>query len=110
MDRLRSTASDVRQSMHAQTVFGEPVTHNGITVLPAARTRGGFGGGGGGGEGEEGEGSGMGMGYGVSSRPIGAFVISDDQVTWKPSIDVNLMFMMGCAVAALYFFFAWLDD
>ena len=101
LDRIRTAATDARESMRAQTAYAEPVTKNGVTVVPAARLRGGFGGGGGGGEGDEGEGSGMGMGYGLTSRPIGAFVIRDDEVSWRPAVDVNFMFAMGCAVLGL---------
>jgi len=108
IDRIHRAAADARQAMRAQTAYGEPVTKNGVTVVPAARTRGGFGGGGG--EGDGGKGSGSGIGYGMSSRPVGAFVITDDEVSWKPAVDVNFIFALGCAVAALYFLFAWLTD
>jgi uncharacterized spore protein YtfJ len=113
VERLRAAATDARESMRAQAAFGEPVTHNGLTVLPAASVRGGFGGGGGagggpGGEAGDGEGSGMGMGYGLTSRPIGAYVISDDDVQWKPAIDPTRMFLAGCLVMVALFFFVWL--
>ena len=108
-EKIKAAANDVRSAMSARTVFAEAVSHNGTTVVPAARVRGGFGGGGGGGEGDEGEGSGMGMGYGVSSRAIGAFVIDEGgRVRWRPAVDVTRMFLMGCSVAIAYFFFAWL--
>ncbi|MDH3226327.1 MAG: spore germination protein GerW family protein [Thermoleophilia bacterium] len=126
VERLRTTASDVRASMRAQAAFAEPVTQNGLTILPAASVRGGFGGGGGGGAaargrgkrgadasgdaGGDGEGTGMGMGFGVNARPVGAYVISDDKVHWKPAIDPTRMFIAGCLVAVAYFFFAWLSS
>jgi uncharacterized spore protein YtfJ len=126
VERLRAAASEARTSMRAQAAFGEPVTHNGLTILPAASVRGGFGGGGGGGAaargrgrgtagenaeaGGDGEGSGLGMGFGVASRPVGAYVISDDRVRWKPAIDPTRMFIVGCLVAVAYFFFAWLSS
>lgn len=106
-DRLRATAEDVVGAMTARTVFGEPVTAGGKTVVPAARVRGGFGGGGGGGEKKAKEGSGMGLGYGISARPVGAFVIDGGGgVRWMPAIDPVRMFAMGCLVAIAYFFFA----
>jgi uncharacterized spore protein YtfJ len=104
---------------------GEPVVRNGLTVLPAASVRGGFGGGGGGGaaargkgkkgvsgngDAPEGEGTGMGMGFGINSRPVGAYLITDDDVRWKPAIDPTRMFIAGCLVAVAYFFFAWLSS
>lgn len=108
VERILGAAADARQAMRAQTAFAEPVVQNGLTIVPAARTRGGFGGGGG--EGEAGQGSGSGMGYGMSARPIGAFVISDEEVTWKPAIDLNLAFILAGAVAALVILASVLDD
>jgi uncharacterized spore protein YtfJ len=110
MERLGRIADDARRSMRAQAVFGEPVTHDGVTVVPAASTRGGFGGGGGeGGQEGEGEGAGAGMGFGVSTRPVGAFVITEGQVRWRPAPDVTRMFVMLCMVAIAYFLFGWLS-
>ncbi|MGI9646676.1 MAG: spore germination protein GerW family protein [Ilumatobacteraceae bacterium] len=106
-DRLRATSNDVRGALAARTVFGEPVTAAGMTVVPAARVRGGFGGGGGGGAKEAKEGSGVGLGYGISARPVGAFVIDEDGgVRWKPALDPVRMFVVGCVVAIAYFIFA----
>lgn len=106
-DRLRATSDDVRSAMAARTVFGEAVTAGGVTVVPAARVQGGFGGGGGGGARDAEEGSGMGLGYGLSARPVGAFVVDGDgKVRWKPALDPMRMFVMGCLVAIAYFFFA----
>lgn len=106
-DRLRATADDVRGALAARTVYGEAVHAGGVTVVPAASVRGGYGGGGGGGAEEAKEGSGMGLGYGISARPVGAFVIdADGGVRWKPAVDPVRMFVMGCLVAIAYFFFA----
>jgi len=92
-------------------VFGEPVSRNGVTLLPAAKLSGGGGGGSGegspaaGGEGKQGEatGRGNGGGFGVSAKPVGAFVIKDDAVGWRPAIDLNKVILGGqlVAVAAL---------
>ena len=89
----------------ADAVFGEPVHHDGIVVLPVARVSGG----GGGGEGEGGPtdakrpeamGRGNGGGFGVSARPVGAFVIRDGAVSWRPAVDVNKV-ILGAQVVVV---------
>jgi uncharacterized spore protein YtfJ len=72
----------VRDSLRAETVFGEPIERDGTTVVPAAAVRGG---GGGGGDSEHNGGG----GFGVHARPAGAFVIRDGDVEWRPAVDVD---------------------
>jgi uncharacterized spore protein YtfJ len=67
LERIGQTVGDKAK---VSTVFGEPVEREGITVIPVAKARFGFGGGGAGGrEGEEGSGGGGGGGASVS--PVG---------------------------------------
>jgi uncharacterized spore protein YtfJ len=103
-----STPTDVmkiveqaKEAITVKRVFGEPFEKDGVTVIPAARVQGGAGGGGG--EGPEGEGRGSGSGFGVTARPAGAFVITGDQVNWRPAVDVNRVILGGqlIAIAAL---------
>jgi hypothetical protein len=60
-------AESVGATARASAVFGEPVEAQGVTVIPVARARWGFGGGSGGREGEEGAGG----GGGTSVSPVG---------------------------------------
>ena len=90
--------SKVRDAMDVRTAIGEPVVHDGIVVVPAAKVRGGAGGG----TGTDGDGdTGSGEGFGVTSTPIGAFVIKDGQVTWRPAIDINKVILGGQIVAVV---------
>ncbi|MEJ3748932.1 spore germination protein GerW family protein [Actinomycetes bacterium KLBMP 9797] len=90
----------VREGMTARSVVAEPITQDGLTVISVARISGGGGGGGGTGPGTAGdEGSGTGAGFGMSSRPVGAFVIKDGTVRWRPAIDVNRIILGGQIVA-----------
>jgi uncharacterized spore protein YtfJ len=66
----------------ASSIYGEPVERSGITVIPVARARWGFGGGGG--EGAEGAGSGGGGGMIVS--PIGYIEIKDGVSRFRPIV------------------------
>jgi len=80
----------------ADRVYGKAVTVDGVTVIPAAAVRGGGGGGGGTGGEQDGEGG----GFGVDARPVGAFVIDQDGVRWKPVVDVGRI-VLGCQVVAV---------
>ena len=86
----------VRDLITVKRVYGDPFDKNGLTVIPAAAVRGG----GGGGEGRRGEGeTGTGGGFGMTARPVGAWIIEDDEVTWKPAVDVNKIILGGQVVA-----------
>jgi uncharacterized spore protein YtfJ len=82
----------VRDALRAQTVFGEAVERDGTTVIPAAVVRGGGGGGG------DNENNGGG-GFGLHARPVGAHVIRDGDVTWRPAVDVDRILRSALAGA-----------
>jgi uncharacterized spore protein YtfJ len=88
-----------RDLMTARLVFAEPVREGGVTVIAAARV----GGGGGGGMGGRGEPAtqehGSGGGFGVTGRPVGAFVVREGTVRWRPAVDVNRAIAIGGVVA-----------
>ncbi|MFQ5380842.1 MAG: spore germination protein GerW family protein [Dehalococcoidia bacterium] len=76
---LRRIADRVGAKAGATAVFGEPVTADGVTVIPVARARWGFGGGAGGGDDEDAGGSGAGGGGGASTQPIGYIELAGGQ-------------------------------
>jgi uncharacterized spore protein YtfJ len=78
----------VRESMTARTVFNEPIERNGVTIIPAAKVRGG---GGGGGDANQNAGG----GFGIAAKPAGAYVVRGDRVSWEPAIDVNRIVLGG---------------
>jgi len=92
----------------AHTVFGEGVERDGVLVIPAARVIGGGGGGEGTGsmgsqaraESNSGDrsGEGSGGGFGLRARPVGAFVIRNRDVQWRPAIDGNLVILVCAAL------------
>jgi uncharacterized spore protein YtfJ len=90
---LREMIERATDVMTARRVYGEPYEKDGVVIIPAARVQGG--GGGGGGEGPEGTGRGSGVGFGVNAKPVGAFVIRGEDVTWRPAIDVNRLILGG---------------
>ncbi|MEV4804709.1 spore germination protein GerW family protein [Nonomuraea sp. NPDC049421] len=97
----------VEKSKDAATVsrvFGEPVRHGDIVVIPVARVAQGGGGGQGQGTGEKGDeggGGGSGGGFGYSATPAGVFVLKDGEALWRPAIDVNRIVIGGQFVAVV---------
>jgi uncharacterized spore protein YtfJ len=75
----------INRGLRVSRVSGEPYEHSGVTLIPVASVRGG----GGGGESESGDRvpGGTGGGFGMSARPVGAYQIKGDEVTWIPAAD-----------------------
>ncbi|MFC4944950.1 spore germination protein GerW family protein [Pseudonocardia sp. GCM10023141] len=87
----------IEDALRINKVFGEPVTVDGTTLIPAARVGGGAGGGGGRDQAKGGDGLGGGLGW--TGRPYGAFVLRDGAVRWQPAVDVNRLITAVAAVA-----------
>jgi uncharacterized spore protein YtfJ len=100
--RVTDVVSEAKSAMRASEVFGAPYEKNGITIIPAAKISGGAGGGG-----NEGDPQAGGVGFGVSSRPVGAFVIKGGDVRWEPALDLNRVIVMGEVVAIVALLTAW---
>jgi uncharacterized spore protein YtfJ len=76
----------------AATVFGEPVERDGITVIPVAKARWGFGGGAGQRKEEGGRGKqedGVGGGGGVQVSPVGFIEIKNNEANFRPIRTVS---------------------
>ena len=103
---VEETIAKARDAITVKRVYGDPYERDGVTVIPAAAVGGG--GGGGSGEGPDAGQSGGGAGFGLGARPVGAYVISEGQVRWEPSVDVNRIATQALAVAAaLVLVLAW---
>jgi uncharacterized spore protein YtfJ len=87
--------SGARDAISVRRVFGDPIERDGVTVVPVAAV----GGGGGGGGDNENNGGG---GFGLRARPVGAYVIRDGEVTWKPAIDVSRLAVVAFGALALW--------
>jgi uncharacterized spore protein YtfJ len=97
MSQIDDLLADVKDAMNVRRVFAEPYQSNGVTLIPAASLIGGLGAGEG--EGNEITPSGKGGGIGLLARPVGAYQIRNDEVTWIPAIDVNRIVLMTHLVA-----------
>ncbi|MBO0746019.1 MAG: sporulation protein [Candidatus Dormibacteraeota bacterium] len=79
-----------RDTLTVRRVFGEPIEHDGVVVVPVAHVRGGGGAGSGEGRPDSGNaGSGRGGGWGVDARPAGVYVITQGEARWRPAVDPN---------------------
>lgn len=90
--------AQARDAMSVKCVYGEPFEKDGVTIIPAAKVRGG----GGAGKGDDDGGSGS--GYGISATPVGAYVIRDGKVKWKPAFNLNRAVLGGQTVAVVALF------
>jgi uncharacterized spore protein YtfJ len=95
---VQDVLAQTRDALTVKKVFGEPYEKNGVTMIPVARVQGGAGGGGG--VGPEGQGEGSGSGFGMNARPVGAFMIQGNEVSWRPAVDVTRI-VLGCQVVAV---------
>jgi uncharacterized spore protein YtfJ len=96
---VHDVLAQARDALTVKRVFGEPYEKDGITVIPAARVQGGAGAGGG--EDPQGQGKGSGSGFGMTARPVGAFIIRDGDLSWRPAVDVNQIVLGGQVVAVV---------
>ena len=89
---VAETITQAHDAMTVKRVFGDPYEKDGVTIVPAAWVAGGAGGGG------DAQGNG-GSGFGLAAFPVGAYIIKDGNVTWRPALNVNII-----ALAALLTF------
>ena len=94
---VREVTAQARDALTVKRVFGEPYEKDGLTIIPAARVQGAAGAGGG--EDPQGQGKGSGGGFGMTARPVGAFIIREGELTWRPAVDVTRIAIGGQVVA-----------
>lgn len=95
--QIEALLEEAVDAMTVRRVFGEPYEKNGVTFIPAAAVRGGMGGGAG--ETTETVPGGSGAGFGVTARPVGAYRIVGDDVTWIPAADTTRLALLAEVVA-----------
>ena len=109
---LESLARNFQDSLSSKTIYGEPITAQGVTVVPVAEARFGFGGGGGGGSDPPGEdgapstgsGGGGGGGGGGGVEPVGFIEITESGSRWvpvEPPQSTQLLKALGSAARIL---------
>jgi uncharacterized spore protein YtfJ len=111
LNKLFDTVIETREGANWRAAFGEAQVVGDRTIIPVASVGYTFGLGFGHGPGpseEEGEpvpgGEGGGGGGGASVRPLGAFVVTADSVSFEPTVDVSRIAIAGVAVGALFIY------
>ncbi len=99
MVKLEELLAEAHDTLTVKRVYGEPYKSNGITLIPAAAVRGGVGAGEG--EATEDTPTGSGGGFGISARPVGAYKIKGDEVTWVPAADTTRVILTAQVVAVI---------
>ena len=102
---LERIGQSVGQQAQASAVFGAPVEREGLTVIPVAKARFGFGGGGGSGGPPGKEGTGGGGGGGAAVTPIGFIEVRSGSAEFKriatPTDVLAIVAAASVAVLAL---------
>lgn len=93
MTRIDDLLDEGRKVFSVNRVYGQPYEKNGVTLITAAAVRGGLGGG----EGDQGEGqpTGGGGGFGMTARPVGAFLVKGNDVSWIPAADTTRVILFS---------------
>ncbi|HZD01806.1 MAG TPA: spore germination protein GerW family protein [Actinomycetes bacterium] len=96
---VQELIAKAQDTLTVKRVYGEPYEKNGVTIIPAARIQGGAGGGQG--EDPKRQGKGSGSGFGITARPVGAFVLRQGELSWRPAVDVTRIVLGGQVVAVV---------
>ena len=99
-DRFMETmAEKLGMVARASTVFSEPVEREGITVIPVAKVRWGFGGG----VGHKKDENGAGGGGGVQVTPVGFIEVKNGQAEFRPirTLSMPLLILGGISTLLL---------
>ena len=84
---VKATLGEIEKVLSTRTVVGDPITIEGITIIPLISIGFGFGAGGGQGKGEakqKGEGAGGGTGGGAWVRPKAVIIVDKQGVRIEP--------------------------
>ncbi|HSR34348.1 MAG TPA: spore germination protein GerW family protein [Anaerolineae bacterium] len=107
VNRLFDTVEAARETAHWQAAFGEPQEIGDRTIIPVAQVGYGFGLGFGSGTGsveKEGDppstGEGGGTGGCASAKPLGAIVVTPEQVYFEEIQDEGKVALFGVAMVA----------
>jgi uncharacterized spore protein YtfJ len=83
-----------RDALSVRATVGEPIHEDGVIIVPLAKIRSGGGAGS-----DDSKKPGEGGGFGIMTTPVGAFVIKEGSVSWRPAVDINRIVLGGQVVA-----------
>lgn len=97
--KITEALKNARDGITVKCVFAEPHERERLTVVKAASVTGGAGGG----SDTDPEGQQrVGGDYAASTRPVGAYVIKDRHVHWRPANDPNIVVAVVGLIANAY--------
>jgi uncharacterized spore protein YtfJ len=91
---VQELLSTVTDNLTVHRVFGEPIVHGDVLMVPVARIWGGAGGGGS-------NTSNGGGGTGVIATPAGVYVIKNGSVSFQPALNVSAIVIGGQVVTVI---------
>ena len=96
-------AEKLGAAARAATIFGDPIERDGVTVIPVAKARWGFGGGAGSSGGPHGVGAGphAGGGGGAQVTPVGFIELKNGEAEFRPIKTVSLPWVIAGGLATL---------
>lgn len=100
---VKNVTEQIQNTANVRAVFGEPITADGMTLIPVAcvKVSGGGGGGRKAAEGDAGKDTGMGLGVSVTAAPVGFIEIRDGEARMVDIVDKNKIGMAGMVVGGL---------
>ncbi|GGG90625.1 spore germination protein GerW family protein [Silvibacterium dinghuense] len=106
---LQSLKENILGQAGVKTIYGDPITAQGHTVIPVAKVAYGYGAGAGtGGVGNSSaQGEGGGGGCGVRAIPVGVIDVSDHGTTFVPITSRNKLATVAAAGIALGIVLGW---
>jgi uncharacterized spore protein YtfJ len=104
---LQSLKESISGQVNVKTLYGEPISAQGRTVIPVAKLMYGYGAGAGsGGVGDSSpHGEGGGGGAGVRAIPVGVIEVSDQQTRFIPITDRKKL--AGAVIAGIFLGISW---
>jgi len=91
-------AEKLGAAAQAATIFGDPIERDGVTVIPVAKARWGFGGG----AGSRKEEDGAGGGGGAQVTPVGFIELKNGEAEFRPIKTVSLPWAIAGSLASLF--------
>jgi uncharacterized spore protein YtfJ len=95
---VASLAEKLGATARAATIFGDPVERDGVTVIPVAKARWGFGGG----AGRDGNDDGAGGGGGAIVTPVGFIELKNGETEFRPIRNVSFGWLMLGGLAGMF--------
>ncbi|MFW5720207.1 MAG: sporulation protein [Candidatus Dojkabacteria bacterium] len=107
--KIQEIIQSLEKSAHVKSVFGEPIEHNGIVIIPVASVKISGGGGGGSGtadpaeEASHEEGNGFGMGFMSGAKPLGYIEVQGENSEFIPIVDKTKLILPALLSGILAF-------